>query len=225
MTSVFSDLPLRCRCGHVHGLAREVSPPAGFRFVCYCTDCQAFARFLAHVPEKWEPVFRKGHAPIKEPDVLDAAGGTDIFQMAAARVTFTAGADALRCLTFSGKVLRWYAACCRTPIANTAAIARFPVVALIHSFMDHEAGGRLRDELLGPPLCRIYERSATAPLPPDAPPPPSFGVFARRAAKILGWWIRKLGRPHPFFDARTNAPLSEPRMMTREQRAAVLGQD
>jgi len=118
------DLPLRCRCGHVRGIAREVGASAGFRFVCYCTDCQAFARFL------------------ERPDVLDAAGGTDIFQIPAGRVKLTAGTDAVRCLTFSGKVLRWYADCCRTPIANTAASPRFPVVALIHSFMSGEAGGR-----------------------------------------------------------------------------------
>jgi hypothetical protein len=31
----------------------------------------------------------------------------------------------------------------------------------------------MREQVLGPPLCRIYERSGIAPLPPDAPPPPS----------------------------------------------------
>jgi hypothetical protein len=219
MTRLSLDVPLRCRCGHVRGIARAITPPSGFRFVCYCTDCQAFARFLAHVPENacprpdrgWEPVPRQGHAPMQQqPDVLDAAGGTDIFQMPAGRVTLTAGTDAVRCISFSGKVLRWYADCCRTPIANTAATPRFPVVGLIHSFMDQEAGGRSRDALLGPPLCRIYERSATGPLPPNAPPP-SLGVSLRRAKKILGWWVCGLGRPNPFFDAQTNAPLSAAR--------------
>ena len=130
----------------MRGVAREVAPASGFRFVCYCTNCQAFARFL------------------ERPDVLDDAGGTDIVHMPAACVTLTAGADAVRCISFSAKVLRWYADCCRTPIANTAASPRFPVVGLIHSFMDHAAGGRAREQVLGPPLCRIYERSAIAPL-------------------------------------------------------------
>jgi hypothetical protein len=39
------SLPLRCRCGRVRGIASDVSPSSGFRFVCYCKDCQAFARF------------------------------------------------------------------------------------------------------------------------------------------------------------------------------------
>jgi Family of unknown function (DUF6151) len=193
-TSSF-DLPLCCRCGHVRGVARGVLPSAGFRFVCYCTDCQAFARCLDRA------------------DVLDAAGGTDIFQMAPGRLTLIAGIDAVRCIGFSGKVIRWYANCCKTPIANTAASPRFPMLALIHPFIDHDAVGRSRDALLGPPLCRIYERSATGPLPPNAPPPPSFAMFARRGATMLGWWMRGLAKPNPFFDKRTNAPLSAPRVL------------
>jgi hypothetical protein len=43
------------------GIVSDVSPSSGFRFVCYCKDCQAFARLLDSA------------------DALDAAGGTDIF--------------------------------------------------------------------------------------------------------------------------------------------------
>ena len=198
-----SDLPLRCLCGRVCGIAREVAPAAGVRFICYCKDCQAFAHFLGRA------------------DVLDTAGGTDIFQMPPGRVTLTAGSDALRCLRLSSKVLRWYADCCRTPIANTAATPRFPVVALIHSFMSDETNGHSRDDVLGPPLCRIHERSATGPLPPNAPPPPSFKVFARRGSKLLGWWLRGLHRPNPFFDDRTRAARAVPRVLTPSERAAL----
>ena len=199
---VRTDLPLRCRCGRVRGVASEVAPSAGFRFVCYCRDCQAFARFLGR------------------PDVLDAAGGTDIFQMPIGRMKLTGDTDAVRCVQLSSKVFRWYAECCRTPIGNTAG-PRFPVIGLVHSFMSPQADGRSRDEVLGPPHCRIYERSATGPLPPDAPAPPSLATFARRASRILGWWLRGLGRPTPFFDDLTKAPLSRPHALTRSERAAL----
>jgi len=195
-----SNLPLRCRCGHVRGVANHAAPNAGFRFVCYCGDCQAFARFL------------------ERPDVLDAAGGTDIFHMPAGRVKLTGGTDAVRCLHFSEKVFRWYTECCRTPIANTAG-PRFPVVGLIHSFMDHAADGRSRDEALGAPLCRIFERSAIGPLPPNAPPARSLGLVALRMPTLLGWWLRGLGRPNPFF--ADDAPLSVPRVFTPDERAAL----
>jgi Family of unknown function (DUF6151) len=197
------DLLLRCRCGHLRGVASEVSPLSGFRFVCYCKDCQAFARFLDRA------------------DALDAAGGTDIFQMPPSGVKLTAGADAVHCLRFSGKVLRWYADCCRTPIANTAATPRFPVLGLVHSFVSDQGESHRRDEVIGPPLCRIYERSATGPLPPTVPPPPSFGMFADRGSKLLGWWLRGLGRPNPFFDDQMNTPLSAPRVLTRSARAGL----
>jgi hypothetical protein len=173
-----TDVALRCRCGHVRGVAREVSPNSGFRFLCYCKDCQAFARFL------------------ERPDVLDAAGGTDIFHMPAGRVKLHEGRDAMKRIALSKKVLRWYADCCKTPIGNTATGPRFPLVAIIHSFMDLES----RDAVLGPPLCCIFARSATGPLPPDAPPPPSLRLFGKRASMLLRSWARGLGRPSPFFD-------------------------
>jgi hypothetical protein len=76
-------MPLACRCGRVRGTACDVSASNGFRFVCYCSNCQAFARFLGRA------------------DVLDPAGGTDIFHMPLGRVKITAGTDAVRCLSFS----------------------------------------------------------------------------------------------------------------------------
>jgi hypothetical protein len=98
-------------------------------------------------------------------------------------------------------------------------VPRFPVIAVVHSFMVHGSDGSSRDEVLGPPLCRIYERSAVRPLPPKAPPPPSLGVFARRASKIFGWSVLGLGRPSPLFDDRTNAPRAAPRVLTPNERA------
>ena len=202
MAQAPKELPLRCRCGHVRGVANEVAPYTGFRFVCYCRDCQAFARFLERL------------------DVLDTAGGTDIFQVPTGRVKLTAGTDAVRCLNFSSKIFRWYTDCCRTPIGNTAGPG-FPVVGLIHSFMSHDADGRSRDEVLGAPLCRIYQRSAVGPLPPNAPAPLSLGLIALRAPRLLGWWLRGLGQPTPFFEDHTNAPLSVPRVLTASKRATL----
>jgi hypothetical protein len=193
------ELPLRCRCGRLRGIARDVGPSTGLRFVCYCQDCQAFARFL------------------DRPDVLDPAGGTDIFQMPPGRVKLTAGTDVLRSLRLSDRgILRWYSDCCRTPVANTAG-TRFPLIAVIHSFMDHEGDGRSREEAVGPPLCRIYETSAAGPLPPTVSAP-SFAVFARRGSMMLGWWLRGLARPSPFFDERTGAPRAGPRVLTGAER-------
>jgi hypothetical protein len=190
------DVLLRCQCGQVRGVACQVSPVSGFRFICYCTDCQMFSRFLGR------------------PDVLDAQGGTDIFQMPPARLAITAGADLLRCVRLSDQVLRWYAECCKTPIANTAARPGFPIAGVIHTFFDRPL------DVLGPPLCRLFDRSALAPLPATTPPPASMKHFARRASRLLGWWVRGLARPTPFFDERTQAPRATPHVITPGERAA-----
>src|SRR5262245_8730833 len=124
--------------------------------------------------------------------------------MPTGRVKLTAGTDMMRCLRFSGKIFRWYTDCCRTPVGNTAG-PRFPLVGLIHSFMSPEADGHSRDEVLGLPVCRILERSAIGPLPPNAAPPPSLSVFVLRGSRLLGWWLRGLGRPTPFLDDVTKA--------------------
>jgi Family of unknown function (DUF6151) len=92
---------ISCHCGKLKGTLnrnQEVN-----RCVCYCADCQAFARFLK-----------------REHDILDEMGGTSIIQTIPANVTFTEGTEHLTCmrLTTNG-LLRWYAACCNTPIGNT----------------------------------------------------------------------------------------------------------
>jgi hypothetical protein len=38
---------------------------------------------------------------------------------------------------------------------------------------------------------------------------------------MLGWWLRGLGRPTPFFDHRTKAPRAVPRVLTPSERAAL----
>jgi hypothetical protein len=100
---------------------------------------------------------------------------------------------------------------------------RIPVFGVINSIMGDAVDGRSRDEVLGPPLCRVFERSAVGPLPPSAPPPPSVRLVVPRAVMMLGWWMRGLARPSPFFDERTRAPRVAPRVLTQDERAALTG--
>ena len=71
---------------------------------CYCRDCQAYAHALGNAGA-----------------ILDDLGGTDIVASLQQHVMLSQGTDALACLSLSDKgLLRWYASCCNTPIANTA---------------------------------------------------------------------------------------------------------
>lgn len=198
-----TDVPLRCRCGKLSGTALEVSPAAGTRIVCYCNDCQAFAHFL------------------ERPEITDDWGGTDIFQMAPARVRIDHDDDALRCVRLSAKGLyRWYCRHCKTPVANTVG-ARVPFVGLIHSFIDLEHAGKSLDALLGDPIGHVHTRAALAGGPPHAKQKSMFPVITRSVRKVFEWWLTGQATPSPFFDAKLRTPRVEPRVLSREERGAL----
>lgn len=193
------DIPLRCKCGVVRGVLRHVDAKVGMHVVCYCDDCQAFAKFL------------------DRPDVLDAAGGTEIFQMPPAYVSFVEGVQQLRCMRLSDKGLyRWYTDCCRTPIGNTVS-AKLPVVGLIHSCIALDVSKR--DEVLGKPA-GVMAKFATGAVPPWASQkmPPTMPL--RIASRLASWYLRGLGKPTPFFEP-SGAPRVTPRVLTREERRAL----
>jgi hypothetical protein len=159
--------------------------------VCYCDDCQAFARWLGSKP------------------ILDAYGGTDIYQLPPAHVRITAGADELRCVRLGEKgTYRFYTACCRTPIGNMAG-PRVAFIGLIHSFMDHVADGRPREDVLGPPAY-VHGRYAIGQPPHPVPRAIAPAFLAKMALRILGWSLRGKQQPSAFFEAgtgRVRAPL------------------
>lgn len=198
-----SDIPLKCACGKLRGSALGVSPSTGNRVVCYCGDCQAFARFLGR------------------PDITDQWGGTDIYQMPPSRVRISSGEDVLSCMRLSPKgLLRWYCGACKTPVGNTVK-ASMPFVGLIHNFMDHAGDGRSRDEVLGKPAGYVWMKTAIGTLPDSIRKSSQLRIIAR-SLKLLGkWWLTGAGSPSPFFDERTGAPRAEPRVLTLEERRAL----
>lgn len=71
--------------------------------------------------------------------MLDAQGGTEIVQVAQARLRFLQGEDRLAAVRLSETgLIRWYVACCRTPIGNTLANPKVAIVGLVHSCLDPE---------------------------------------------------------------------------------------
>lgn len=102
---------LSCACGKTNWSISANAP--GRHLVCHCKDCQTFARFTGHS------------------EIMGDHGGTHVYQTVPAGFSFTSNSD-LRCLRLSPKgILRWYAGCCGTPIANTLARANFPMIGAI----------------------------------------------------------------------------------------------
>ena len=195
-----TTLALQCRCGSVRGVA-AVSPSTGNHAVCYCDDCQAFAHFLGRAN-----------------DVLDANGGTDIFQMSPAGLKLTAGVERVACIRLSSKgLLRWYASCCNTPIGNTMASSGVPFIGLIRAFAREPAGAAL-----GPIRARAFPHRAKgdqAAIPKDGSP--AFVMILRIIGSILRWRLRGDHRRSPLFDATTGQPLATPRVLRDSERAEL----
>lgn len=195
------DIPLRCRCGALRGVATAVSPTSGSRVICYCDDCQAFARRLG------------------QEGIVDAKGGTDLFQMTPSQLRIAEGAEQIRCLRLSPKgLLRWYAGCCRTPIGNTAGSAELPFVGVVHSFMDHAADGRARDNVLGAPIARFFGGDAIGGAPEGSHPKAPLRYIGRMALSLVRARLAGKHRPSPFFDEHTGRPRVEPEVLTTAER-------
>lgn len=201
-----TDLPLRCECGALRGVLRGASPRGGNRVVCYCDDCQAWAHFLD----------RAG-------SVLDAHGGTDVFQTSPARVAITGGAEQLACARLRpGGLVRWYSGCCRTPLGNTLASRIVPFVGLVRRGCLGVAGaGPSGEEALGPVRARVFGRFARgdrSQLGAHDRVPPS--QILRLAALALAAAVRGDSRRSPFFGP-SGELAATPRVLAPEELAAV----
>lgn len=197
------DLALRCRCGRVRGVVRGLSPTRGTRVVCYCHDCRAFARHLGR------------------PDLLDAHGGSDIFQVAPSQVSVDEGLEQLACMRLSsGGMFRWYARCCQTPLGNTVS-GRVPFVGLSPTLIAEAlaARGRQVDQVLGPAV-GVQGRSATPAPAPGAHASAPVGLVLRVVKNLGTWWLTGRGQPSPYFEP-SGRPRAEPVVLTPEARARL----
>jgi len=187
---------LGCSCGAVSARLHVPGQSAGARAVCYCSDCQSAAGFLG-VAE----------------DVLDPAGGTDIYQTTPDRLEIVAGARHLAILKLSPKgLMRWHAGCCGTPLFNTLPRLSQPFLGVV---MRREGAEGQADELesrLGPVRARVFTASAVGPGAPARDE-----GFARTGAgimsrMIMAWLSRRAAR-NPL--SGLDAPV---RVLTREDR-------
>jgi hypothetical protein len=190
---------LGCACGRLGG---EVDGSATFnRGSCYCKDCQAFAYFLGDAER-----------------VLDAHGGTDVVQTSPQAVRFTRGREHLACMRLtSAGLMRWYAACCNTPIGNTPSDYRLSFVGLIHCCLGDPE--RSLDASFGVSRMRVHTGSAWG-----EPKPHNRGLalaVVRLGAMMLRARLSGAYRDTPFFE-RAGAPVVVPKILSAEARAALM---
>jgi hypothetical protein len=190
--------PLQCRCGTVKGWISDT--PSANRVVCYCRDCQAFARFLG-----------------QESETLDAQGGSDVVQTLPKNVTFTQGTEALACVRLTEKgMVRWYAGCCKTPIGNTLENYTISFVGLLHNCLETPTW----------PLQNSFGAVRTYANPQGAigrPQPKAKGMGA-----TIWWFVKTILKARvngdykrtPFF--RDGKPITSPRVLSSAERETAM---
>jgi len=191
---------LKCRCGTLKGSVGQSARVN--RCICYCRDCQAFAHFLGRADE-----------------TLDAQGGTDIVQTLPATIAFTQGVDALACmrLTENG-LLRWYSACCSTPIGNTLANYKISFIGLVHDCLNF-AGGSM-DHSFGPVRMWVHTKNATAKMPSNSLA--AVAGMARFAAMLARARIDGSYKRTPFFNSEKGTPVATPKVLTQSELQRVM---
>ncbi len=192
----------QCRCGQLQGVVDQ--PERGVRVVCYCADCQTYAHLLGH-PER----------------TLDPLGGTDIVATDSRYVRFTAGAQALACLSLSPRgLLRWYAKCCDTPIAATPRNWKLPYAGMVHTCLSQPDS---LERSFPQVRMRVNTQSAKSK-PPGGGGLRGMGRLTGLMLRLVASRLRGGYRASPFFDAQ-GVPVAEvvvaPRALVDQARRAV----
>jgi hypothetical protein len=116
-------------------------------------------------------------------------------------------------------MLRWYAACCRTPIGNTPRDLKISNVGLVHSALS--ASGKDLGASFGPVQMHLYGESARGQPPRNAKLRFLAAVVGVLGALLVARITGKY-RINPFFNIATGAPRVEPIVLSSEQHAELM---
>ncbi len=194
-----SNLSFACKCGTVTGTLLDVGPAQGDHVICHCTDCQDLTRHLGHA------------------DMLDAHGGSALYQSRCARLRIDTGRERLACVHLTDKpTLRWYAACCGMPLFNTYANGKLPYITTQLAACDPAT----RAALVGPPRGHLFIEDGAGDT--SALPKMSMGQLMRRFfPRMIKDLISGDRRRCALFDVKTLAPIAQPHRLTDKERQAL----
>lgn len=196
-----TELPVSCACGALQGVARQVSAANKNHVICYCDDCQLFAHYLG-----------------KADQVLDPQGGTSILQMSPASLRIEKGTDKIACLRLRPRGLfRWYAECCRTPIANTPPTSKIPYLGLVTPVLFRSMTEQERDDAMGPVHMRVHAHFAKGNVTGEGCHEriPLSGFFPL-AGKLIRWRLQGGITPSSLFTEK-GEPVSEPHILDESE--------
>ena len=191
--------PLSCACGQVKGTVEQ--PERAVRGVCFCRDCQAFAHYLGRADE-----------------LLDAFGGTGIIAARPSSLSITSGFDRVACMSLSENgLLRWYTACCNTPLGNTPRQGSIPHIGLIPACLG--VSGPAFGAAFGPVRMHVHKAGAHGPVP--AMRWSTFTTAVRYLASTVSARLDGSARQHPLFAPDLKTPIVQPNVLPPDERSAL----
>lgn len=176
------NVKLECSCREVQGQLTNIDPSKAFHVHCLCSDCQSVAVYLKN-----------------EDKILDAHGGSELYQTYPAYVKITKGIDKLQTVQVKENgIYRWHTSCCKMPIANIMNSHRIPFAGVSVKFMKFDSDQE-KLETLGPVIMKAFGKSARGEMPKDAYEtfPKSF-MFKIMKFMFIGF-IKGLSSPSPFY--------------------------
>lgn len=202
MADAANDLRIQCSCNTVQGVLTNVTPNNGNHCVCYCDDCQSFAHYLGGADA-----------------ILDEHGGTRIFQVSPDRVAFTRGIEHVACMRLKPNgLLRWYADCCNTPIANTPASKALPIVGVVHRCFGQTKDGKAAESVTGPVRAGVFGRYAKGDRSTfNAHDRAPLSTIVRVLGMIVKARLRGDLKRSPFLDPATLAPRTVPQVLSADE--------
>ncbi len=189
-----------CNCGEVRGTIDNAELLYGEHFTCMCDDCQAYIHHIG-----------------RGADFLDENAGSDIAPVAPANLKFTAGAEKLKCVRLNPKGLhRFYAGCCKTPIANVMPPSFGYIGFACGIFPEPE-----RTKVFGPVKARVMGKFGRGTMPADASPGITMKLVGSTFIGVSRMWFKGWRRPSPFFDSNSNQPVVRPYIIEPKERSAL----
>lgn len=117
-------------------------------------------------------------------------------------------------LTSKG-LLRWYATCCKTPIANTPRNFKIAHVGVIHACID--GGPNAMAQSFGPVRLRVHTKSANRTNGTVEPNKNLVGIAGRHLAPLVRRRVKGEFRQTPFFDKDDGLPVKPPHVLDRSE--------
>lgn len=192
---------LQCRCGKVRGVVRNLSRGSTNHVLCSCDGCQSYAHFLGRAD-----------------DMLDDHGASNIFQMNPKDFEIAEGLDHVACMRVTPDgPLRWYTACCNTPLGNSFPRGGIPFLGVLPICIGHKGTSEEVVTLVGPVRGHVNQRGPV----PFGEKLGNFFMLARLLAKTMAWRVTGGRSYKPFFDADTMKPIRKPLVISDEERAAL----